>query len=234
MKAKILLICMMLTILTIFCIDSIIINAEDSNSGISELNVSLINQNPDPARAGETVELKFMVENVGGLDAKNIEFELLPQYPFIAIPGEEYKKTIGTLKAYQQGVDAVIINFNVMVDKDAVRGANEIKLKRGQTGTGISLIETYDVDVTGTKFAQIIYVDKALLQPGNETPLKFTITNVGKSPLKDLVFSWDEETGVILPVYSDYLELVVLILWLFLYKSYVLTLSFLLHFCKVV
>ncbi|MBN2331144.1 MAG: COG1361 S-layer family protein [Candidatus Aenigmarchaeota archaeon] len=169
----------------------------------ASLNVSLINQNPDPARAGETLELRFMLENNGGTAATNIQYELVPTFPFVAIPDENYRRTINTLSAYQQGDDAVIIKFRVMVDREAVKGTNEIQLKRYFAGSNITTAVSYDVEVTGTEYAQIIYVDKSKLYPGNETPLSFTITNVGNSPLRDLVFSWAEDEGVILPVYSD-------------------------------
>ncbi len=172
------------------------------SSSTASLNVSLINQNPDPARAGENLELRFMVENTGGGDVSNVQYELLPKFPFVAISGEDYTRTI-SLSAYQKGDNAAIIKFKVLVDSESVKGTNDIELKRIVEGSDITTRESYDIEVTGTEYAQIIYVDKAKLYPGNETPLKFTITNVGNSPLRDLVFSWSEEDGVILPVYSD-------------------------------
>ena len=153
------------------------VRADISDSATSVLNVSLVNQNPDPAPAGEMVELRFMVENVGGKESNNVVFELIPQYPFVAIPGEDYVKTINTISAYQQGTDAIILKFRVRVDKDAVKGTNEISLKRTDP-SGISITNKYDIEVSGNEFAQIIYIDKAKLEPGNETPLRFTITNV--------------------------------------------------------
>ncbi len=181
---------------------SVSVFAAESSSTAS-INVSLINQNPDPARAGEILELRFMVENNGGGDASNIQYEFLPKFPFVAIPGEDYTRTIRTLSAYQEGDDAAIIKFEVLVDREAVKGTNDIELKRIWEGSDITSTVSFDIEVTGTEYAQIIYIDKAKLYPGNETPLKFTITNVGNSPLRDLVFSWSEEDGVILPVYSD-------------------------------
>ena len=172
------------------------------SSASADVKVSLSSQNPDPAKAGEMVELRFIVENAGGQPTKDMRFELLVQYPFMEIPGEEYAKTISALKAYQQGADAITIKFKVRVDKDAIKGTNQIKLKRGDVGSDSFVIESFGVDVTGSEYAQIIY-DKSILVPGEETPLKFTITNVGTSPLQNLVFSWNENKGVILPVYSD-------------------------------
>jgi hypothetical protein len=165
--------------------------------------VSLVSQNPDPAKAGEMVELKFMVENTGGQQTNNLKFELLTQYPFLEIPGEEYVKTVTALQAYQRGADAVPVKYKVRVDKDAIKGTNEIKLKISEEGSDFSIIDVFNIDVTGSEYAQTIYLDKSLLSPGEETPIKFTITNAGSSPLQNLVFSWNEENDVILPVYSD-------------------------------
>jgi hypothetical protein len=202
MKTKIVLLCLLMTMLYA----GFLTNAADAaigSSGTAVLNITLVSQNPDPATAGETVELKFMVENKGGQATDDLQFELLLQYPFMEIPGEEYNKTVKALGAYQQGADSPTVKYKVRVDKDAVKGTNEIKLKRSEEGSDTSIIETFDVEVTGSEYAQIIYVDKSILNPGEETPLKFTITNVGTSPLQNLVFSWNEENGVILPVYSD-------------------------------
>lgn len=163
--------------------------------------VSLVNQNPDPARAGETVELRFMVENRGGASVKDLEIELSLEYPFSEIPGERYIQPISTLSAYQQGADATIAKYRVAIDKDAVRGSHNVKAI-ARTAAGYVAWE-YPIDVSGEEYAQILYVDKAKLDPGKETDLKFTIVNVGNSPLKNLVFSWNEADGVILPVYSD-------------------------------
>ncbi len=57
--------------------------------------------------------------------------------------------------------------------------------------------------VVGGAIIDVSDVDMAELNSGEETKLKFTITNIGNSPLQSLVFSWNEEEGVILPVYSD-------------------------------
>jgi hypothetical protein len=174
-----------------------------SSPNSANLNVSLASQSPDPARSGEMVELRFTIENTGGRASNDLTLELVIQYPFTEIPGEEYTKSVSALRAYQQGVDAVTVKFKVRVDKDAIKGANQIKLRRTESGSTTSVIQSFDVDVTGSEYAQIIYVDKSILSPGEETPLKFTITNVGTSPLQNLVFSWNEQNGVILPVYSD-------------------------------
>lgn len=201
MKTKTLLFCLLVGTLFVTLVNGAY--AATSSSSSANLNVSLVSQNPDPAKAGEMVELKFMVENTGGQQTNNLKFELLTQYPFLEIPGEEYVKTVTALQAYQRGADAVPVKYKVRVDKDAIKGTNEIKLKISEEGSDFSIIDVFNIDVTGSEYAQTIYLDKSLLSPGEETPIKFTITNAGSSPLQNLVFSWNEENDVILPVYSD-------------------------------
>ena len=72
------------------------------------------------------------------------------------IPGEEYVKTIKAMQAYQQGTDGVTVKYNVRIDKDAVKGSNEIKLKINEVGSEISVTETFNMDITGAEYAQII------------------------------------------------------------------------------
>lgn len=174
-----------------------------SAADMASLQVSLLNQDPDPAKAGEMLELRFMLENTGGSELREQTLELLLDYPFVAVPGETYVRTVSTLGAYQQDSDALIIKYRVRVDENAVKGTNEIRLKRTSGTSDIPVISTFDVEIQGTEFAQILNVNKAKIDPGKETPLNFTVANVGNSPLQNLVFSWSESAGTILPVYSD-------------------------------
>jgi hypothetical protein len=166
------------------------------------VKVSLLNQNPDPARTGETVELKFTVENTGGAIASDTAIELVPSYPFSKIAGEEYVKNVSTLQGFQQGADAAIVSFRVMVNKDASAGVSKVQLKQSSASSGISMTQDFDVSITSREFAQIV-LDKSKISPGNETGLKFTLNNRGSSPLRNLIFSWSDPKGVILPVFSD-------------------------------
>lgn len=46
-------------------------------------------------------------------------------------------------------------------------------------------------------------IDKANIDIAKEETLEFIVTNTGTSPLKNMVVSWTDPKGVILPVYSD-------------------------------
>ncbi len=165
------------------------------------LKVTLLNQDPDPARAGDTVEARFRVENTGGGSVGSLEIEVPKNYPFEVIDGPSIQN-LGALYEYQTNKNYVSFQFKLKIDKDAVKGQHELKLRyRWDKGEWIAV--SFNIDVTSKEFAQIIYVDKAKIEPGKETEMKFTITNIGNAPLQNMVFSWSEADGVILPVFSD-------------------------------
>jgi hypothetical protein len=176
----------------------------DTTSSLSDQTwvvVSLLNQDPDPARAGDTVTIRFKVENLGGLEATDLSTELIQDYPFTVVNGEAVKN-LSDLSGYQNGVNYITFEYTAKVDKDAVQGQYQLQLNYKFNNRPWDAI-TLPIDVVNKEFAQIIYIDKATISPGQETPMKFTITNIGSAPLQNLVFSWQEPTGAILPVYSS-------------------------------
>lgn len=179
-------------------------SSSDANSKL--VKVTLLSQSPDPAVAGETVELRFKIENLGGQTANNIDLELMPKFPFNKIQDENYATHIDSISGYQQGVDAIIVKYKVLVSKDAMKGTNTIDLKETMQ-SGLSqtsdVTSSYDVEVTTRELVQIGKIDKSILKPGEETEITFTVSNIGNSPLQNIIFSWNEENGYILPVFSD-------------------------------
>ena len=166
-----------------------------------DIQLSILNQNPNPARAGDTFTLRFQVENNGKFPVQNLKFNVVEDYPFSVVDSVK-TQTIVSLAPYQVGDNAANIQFTIKMDKDAHQGSYPLKLQYTDS-SGIARLNTYYISTTSQNYAQIIYVDKSQLQPGQETPLNFTITNVGSAPLQNLVFTWAEPTGSILPVYSD-------------------------------
>jgi hypothetical protein len=162
----------------------------------------MVSQTPDPARSSELVEIRFNVQNLGFDDAKNVIIELDPEYPFAQVPGESLNKTIPYLRSRQTDEDAAIIKFKLLVDNSAPDDVYEIDI-RIWDGTGTSTTKTIDIEVRGKEYAQIITISKANIDLAREESLEFVITNTGNSPLENMVFSWNDPDGVVLPVYSD-------------------------------
>ncbi|AKB29510.1 hypothetical protein MSSIT_2791 [Methanosarcina siciliae T4/M] len=182
-----------------------------SNGAItsSSLEVSLTNQNPDYARPGEPVELTVSVQNVGTKDAKDITVTVNPEYPFSKISGENLVKTVSYLNARQDDDEGAVLKFKLMTDTNASADTYDIdivttyKTGSGSSATTYTTTKTVNIEVRGKEYAQIVTIDKANIDIAKEETLEFIVTNTGTSPLKNMVVSWKDPDGVILPVYSD-------------------------------
>jgi len=178
-------------------------NAEYTYISPSDIvTASLLNQNPDPGMAGNIVELRVAVENWGSEPSDGYDVELLPQYPFEKIPGEKYVKNTGAFQGFQVDSEQKILKFKVRVDKDATDGDYDLDVLVYEHGAKAyaTIKKTLSVEISSRENAEIIYIDQVKLIPGQQTPIEFTINNVGSSPLRDISFSWSNEDDVILPV----------------------------------
>ena len=181
----------------------------NGNIDSSSLQVNLTNQNPDSARPGEPVELTVSVQNVGNNDLKDITVTVNPEYPFTKLSGESLEKDISYLNARQDEDEGGVLKFKLMTDSNASAGTYDIdivttsKSGSGSSATTYTTTKTIQLEIRGKEYAQIVTIDKANIDIAKEETLEFIITNTGTSPLKNMVVSWTDPKGVILPVYSD-------------------------------
>ncbi len=168
------------------------------------LSVILLNQDPDPALAGDVTELRLGISNNGDETFNNLMIEIDPAYPFELVPGEDAIQELGNLAPNVEGDNIKIIRYNVRVDRDAIAGDYTLYLMDYEDGNrNPDLKRGLSISVNNKESAEVIYIDTVLLVPGQEVTIKFTINNVGSAPLRDLTFSWENEDGIILPVGSD-------------------------------
>jgi hypothetical protein len=180
----------------------------------SALQATLTNQNPDAAHPGEPVELTFSVQNIGSNNLKDITVAVKPKtgssslYPFSQVSGESLEQSIPYLNARQDNTDAAVLKFKLMTDANAAEGTYDIDVATTATEDGtpsntVTTTRTIQINVKGKEYAQIVTINKANIDVGKEESLEFVITNTGNSPLKNMVVSWNDPKGVILPIYSD-------------------------------
>ncbi|MBU0952943.1 MAG: COG1361 S-layer family protein [Nanoarchaeota archaeon] len=169
----------------------------------ASVDIDFVNQFPDPAKAGGSVDLRLLVSNTGSTTAKNIIVEFLPAFPFTLVSDQNATRTITTLPAVPDEAAEKILLYTVLVDSAAPDGLHEIKYRYTTDNGNTWFSSTADVYVATKEYAQIIYIDKSKITPGKETNLTFTITNIGNAPLSNIVFSWTEAADVVLPVNTD-------------------------------
>lgn len=196
-------------LLSLILISTIILSGLFVEASIEEnaiIFIDIINQDPDPAFAGSTFEIRLGISNRGGKDSENLIIEFEPDYPFYIIPGENNLEEVGIIRAYQgryTSDDMKIIKFKVGIDQNAETGEHDFNIKYRTENSKITTQKTFKIDIRSKEIAEIIHIDKTTLIPGQQEELKFIINNLGNSPIKDISFSWINEDNIILPVSGD-------------------------------
>ncbi|MBN2368177.1 COG1361 S-layer family protein [Candidatus Woesearchaeota archaeon] len=165
---------------------------------------SLLNQDPDPAIAGDIMEIRIGVENLGDTASEDFVLEISPEYPFEEVQGESLTEELGIIAGNVAGSNIKIVKFKVRVNKEATAGSYNLPVYLYEEGKkDPNLKNLFTIDIESTESAEIIYIDQVELIPGHITPMTFTINNVGSTPLRELTFQWENEDDIILPVGSD-------------------------------
>ncbi len=179
--------------------------AMESLVDATTISISLTNYDPNPAIAGDTVDVRIGIKNIGGMDITDLMMEIVPSYPFELVPGENAIQDVGIVQGYEANSNAniKIVKYMMKINKDTPAGSYELKVKYYQQGSTEVIQKSLYLDVKSRESAEVIHIDKSTLVPGKQSSLKFTINNVGSSPLQDLTFNWENSDNIILPVGSD-------------------------------
>jgi len=154
------------------------------------LQITLLNQEPDPVSPGDFVELRVMVENIGGTEAKNIEVEILPTTPFTLYQKDAIIQ-IGQLQGRQMSANGAILRYKLRVDDSTIDGDYDLRFryrledKYGKT----NWVETDDYTLrvrAEQPFLSLAQVSNTTLIPGKTTPLTFTLKNDAQSTFKNI------------------------------------------------
>ncbi len=155
-----------------------------------DIRVGLISQDPDPVAPGQTLELRWRVENYGGAKAENLLFEVVPRYPFSLEPGASPSQRIATLVARQTGDDAATLFYRLQVEPDAIPGDEEIRLRytmdNGVTWTQLDPFDVRIASGTSTLSVESVAVSPEELVPGQQARIVLTLRNNADEVLRDI------------------------------------------------
>ena len=168
----------------------------------SRVNVTLMSQTPDPVEPGQIVTIKFKVQNEGKETTNDAIVRVIPKTPF-SIYNDAAEKNIGKLRASTTGADAVIVEFKLKVDENAVEQETELELEV-QIGDGsISYSDNeFLIDVQTTDAVlniKSIVFEPTQIKPGETGRISLTVRNLADSLLKDIKIKLDF-TGATLPL----------------------------------
>jgi len=176
------------------------------SSGLDKgLTLDLLNQDPDPVKPGDVLEIRLALQNTGYEDLENCVLEIKPEYPFKALTGETLVKNIGTLGKRYEDTRQKVVKFKLGIENNVNEGKYPLKVYIYTTKDNgrLTLTKEFDIEIDSESNAEIEYISVEKMVPGQKTNLVFGIKNVGNSPLKNAMFSWDCTNDVILPVGSS-------------------------------
>ncbi len=186
---------LLLTILLLVC-------ATSAHAAVAGVQVSKLNQIPNPAQAGNNLQVQVVFQNVGSTPIKDVLIEAIPEYPFSLPESVAPRQSIAVIPAYPSAETSSTLTYDFLVSNDVTEGTYSLKFRYSlNNGIGWSIVDL-PISVSSKIFSENIEIDKTSIIPGSETPVTFTIHNLGGAPLKNALFSWSESTGVLLPVGS--------------------------------
>jgi len=153
------------------------------------VDVTLLNQNPDPVQPGNYVELRWKIENNGGSPTDDFIFKLKPEFPFKLDPGVDAEQKLGKIDSYQVGDNAFVVYYKLKVDESASESDYNIdyeySVDNGKTWVkGSSIIHVEERDF-------VVIVDNVKTtpekaSPGEDIDLSFDILNEASSDIYDV------------------------------------------------
>lgn len=184
-------------LLTITLTSGVSAATQDAN-----IELKLLNQNPDPVKPGDIVDLRFGISNKGKSSTSEFYVELEDSSSFEIVEADEKIQKIGFLPAYQDDSSMVVLKYKLKVSENLVNGKYKLNLLR-YTESDSKIKETFEVEIKGEPNAEIAGISVQNLVPGKKTQVDFSIKNVGKTDLKNLMFSWESTQDLILALGSS-------------------------------
>ena len=144
---------------------------------LANIQVSVLNTNPQTLEPGKDVLLTLKVENYGSEAADNVTVTFKPRYPFELKPGESAMTEVGRLGPLREAY----IEYDLLVREDAVEGLYTVvtdtcmeSCEKGRSSSelDIRVNAAPNVLVTATHVPELIGSDM-------DVPVRITVENVG-------------------------------------------------------
>lgn len=168
------------------------------------LNTDTYNYSPTPVTSGQDFEIWIQMTNKSNVIARNINYFLETDYPFILI--SEKEGFIETLAPHQ----SKIIKYKVRVDSKAITGTYDLELKYTREGVGIYNVKKYVIDVKGENaIVDLINSNINEISIGNSSKIYLDLKNLGRKNAKDIFITIDDSEDrmiTVLGLKTNYIE----------------------------
>jgi len=166
----------------------------------SKLSETLLNQDPDPVEPGEYVELRFKVEKQGNEELKDIQYELVPEYPFSFDGSDTPIKKLGDWIGTSDEKEYYSLYYKLKVDKDALEGTYEVKLYQSSAANPNNKEVEFDIRVGESEEANLLIGQvktnpAKLIADYDEGLIKVEVVNVGDGKAEEAIIELNLPEG---------------------------------------
>ncbi|MBD3203809.1 LPXTG cell wall anchor domain-containing protein [Candidatus Woesearchaeota archaeon] len=180
-------------LMLIFGLLIILVNIATGLESIPELDIVLMNHDPDPAGPGTYFDVRFKIINDGVAAAEDVVVELVPEYPFSLDLNEDSRRDIGDLPAYGKSRNVIVVKYKVRVDETAVEGENPLKI-RYKLGNSDWITEEFDISVQtldATVSIESVESIPEIIKPGEPAQVRIKLKNMADSVMNDVSLKFD-------------------------------------------
>jgi len=156
------------------------------------IEVSFVNQDPDPAEPGQFVDLRWKIDNLGVDATQPMEFKLIEKAPISIIAPETGIRNIGSLQSRQRDEDGVILNYKVKINENAIEGTEDLDLEFRELGSNSHIwhkLENFTILIK-TKSALLSVEETKTtpnkVRPGEKALFSIKLKNFADFYLKDI------------------------------------------------
>ncbi|MGM5484752.1 MAG: COG1361 S-layer family protein [Nanobdellota archaeon] len=154
-------------------------------------DVVMLNQDPDPAEPGDTLELRWKVSKKGNAEIENLSYKLDPDYPFSLDPSSKRIKNVGSWKGNSYSDEYYMLHYKLRVADDAAEDTYEIPLMEKHTLNESWSSKKYDVRVGESNdvdlvLGSVVSSPKKLVPGTDEVSLNVNLENIGQEDAKNV------------------------------------------------
>lgn len=159
----------------------------DQSLDTTSLQIEMLKYDPFPVNPGEYFDLWILLYKTG-TGSDNVDFELLPEYPFSIDSNEEADRSIDGMTG-----ESALLEYKVRVSDDAVEGENQLQF-RYRLNNGVWIEKEFDISVED---AQTTF--DGVIQDIEDSSISLALANTGKNVASSVIVSvpsQDEYTAV--------------------------------------
>ncbi len=168
------------------------VSAEISDA--ANMQVTLINQEPNPVEMGEHLILRFRIENLGSRPAPDVKFGIVPEFPFSIASGESAERRLGTIAGRQKDKIGAVVSYDMVVDSSASEGTKQLYVRYATSDGVDAKMGPFNITIRARQ--AVIGISSAIsnpeqVLPGQRLNMTLVLTNNARSLLKDIQVKLD-------------------------------------------